>query len=113
MKWSWNSLTVGGDPTVPQIGPVDATIASCNCRLFGEPHWDVAFALRGGNAQWNQRAWLDGEQRVDLEIRGISPGSTTVFVTGFVGPPSPTTGSIDVIDNSIYQQNFFRVSVIP
>ena len=58
-----------------------------------------------------QRAWLDGEQKLELEVQGISPGSTSFFVTGFVGSPYTTTNPVD--DHSIYQLHLLRASVVP
>jgi hypothetical protein len=115
MKWSWNLIPVGSQDPVdkPRTGPVDVTAVSCKCRLFGEPYW-TGVVLPGpqtSTPQWQQRAWLDGEQRIEFEVRAISPGSTLVFVTGFAGPPSITANT--VIDHSIYQLQFFAASVIP
>ena len=111
MKWSWNWATAASQSTrtIPQNGPVDVAVALCNCRLFGEPYWDEG--ATGGTPHWVQRAWLDGEQRLEFEIRAVSPGSTSLFVIGFAGPPYPTTNP--VIDNATYEDHQFRASVIP
>jgi hypothetical protein len=115
MKWSWNLAPVGTSPqdaiNTPRTGPVEVTVASCSCRLFGEPYWTAVVLPLTATPQWEQRAWLDGEQRVELQVRAISPGSTLVFVTGFVG--SPFTTANPVMDHSIYQLQFFAASVIP
>lgn len=114
MKWSWNLFPVGSqDPfDKPRLGPVDVTAVSCRCRLFGEPYWTgVVLPPQIVTPQWQQRAWLDGEQKVEFEIRAISPGSTLVFVTGFVGAPFSTANP--VMDHTIYQLQFFAASVIP
>jgi hypothetical protein len=110
MQWSWNWTRVTGDAKgVPQDSPVDVTVVSCTCRLFGEPYWNPG--ATGGTPHWEQRAWLDGKQKVELELRAISPGSTSVFVTGFVGAPFSTANP--VMDHTISSLHTFAASVIP
>jgi hypothetical protein len=104
MKWSWNRREVAQEPTViPKTGPIDMTVVSCNCRLFGEPYWTGGY--------WEQRAWLDGEQTVEFEVRAVSAGSTSLAITGFSGRPFTTTNPI--IDYTIYQLHLLRATVIP
>jgi hypothetical protein len=105
MKWSWNFREVAS----PQTGPVEMTVVSCNCRLFGGPYWNDA--PTGGTPHWDQRAWLDGEQTVEFEVRAVSAGSTILFITGFVGRPFTTTNPVE--DHTIYQMHFLSASVIP
>jgi hypothetical protein len=114
MMWSWNWME-GRDsidsPLTPRTGPVDVTVVVCRCGLFGEPYWTAAALPINGTPHWEQRASLDGPQTLELEVRGISPGSTSFFVVGFAGPPYTTTNPIQ--DNAIYQLQSVRVSVIP
>jgi hypothetical protein len=117
MLWSWNytdpstGRNPSGDtmPLIPRPAPIDVTMAVCRCRLFGDPYWAVP--TTGGVSHWEQRAWLDGEQTLELEVQGISPGSTSLFVTGFVGSPYPTTNPVG--DHTIYQFHLLRASVVP
>jgi hypothetical protein len=111
LGWSWNQLVTGHDATIAQTGPVDVTVVSCRCRLFGDPYWDADLARRGGTPYWRQRAWLDGDQRVELEVLGISPGMTRVNVTAFARLPSYDNGTL--IDSSYSSSQSFGVNVIP
>jgi len=111
MKWSWNHTEVASQESkvTPQTGPIDVTVVSCNCRLFGEPYWNPA--ATGGAPHWEQRAWLDGEQTVEFEVRAVSAGSTSLSITGFIGQPFPTTNPVG--DVPIYESYLLRASVIP
>jgi hypothetical protein len=111
MTWTWNftEVTSQEPKLTPQTGPIDMTVVSCNCRLFGEPYWNPA--PTGGAPHWEQRAWLDGQQTVEFEIRAVSVGSTSLSIIGFIERPFPTTNP--VIDSSFYQSHFLRASVIP
>ena len=114
MQWSWNwTRDAAGQDVIdrPRIGPVDVTVVSCQCRLFGEPYWTAVVLPLNGTPHWEQRAWLDGAQKVELEVRAISPGSTSVFEVGFAGPPFSTANP--VMDYTIYQIQSFAASVIP
>jgi hypothetical protein len=111
MKWTWNwrQDTSQESKVTPQTGPIDVTLVSCNCRLFGEPYWNPG--ATGGAPFWEQRAWLDGEQTVEFDVRAVSVGSTPLSVTGFIGQPFPTTNPVG--DVPIYQSHLLGASVIP
>ena len=105
MKWTWNYPRGTNFSREPTLGPIDVTIGSCRCTLFGEPQWNVG--PTGGQPHWEQRAWLEGEQTLELEVRGVSVGGTSLSIVAFVGPPS----SNPLIDNGTYQLHSLSVSV--
>lgn len=108
--WSWNWMTASQEPkSVPQQGPIDMTVVSCSCRLFGEPYWNDG--PTGGTPHWEQRAWLDGTQTLEFEIRAVSPGSTSLFISGYPGPPFTSTNPVS--DYNLSQFFSLRASTIP
>jgi hypothetical protein len=87
LKWEWNAPLVDtGVVLPPSDGPVELSISSCQCSLFGEPVWKgkSSTVVIG---HWEQRAWLTASQTVTFKVTGIGAGSTRVSVFAYTTPP--------------------------
>lgn len=93
VSWTWNHASegplqpeIGRHLIAPRAGPIDVTVESCQCALFGEPVW-TAERSNPPSGHWEQRAWLSGPQTMTFLVRGAEAGTTLLFVTAFVSGP--------------------------
>ena len=93
ISWSWNHASegplqpvIGRHMIAPRAGPIDVTLESCQCALFGEPVWTAELSNPPAG-HWEQRAWLSGPQTMTFVVRGTEAGATLFSVTAFVAGP--------------------------